>query len=104
MLGMIVRHVPSYTLPCWHHHSSQWGVVAGRTWELLEGLEEGQTQLDQAEDGEMIVWAHPLDMHYACKGITGWPKLHFQVWSQDIHGRNDICKCLLCSAWERQVC
>ncbi len=28
----------------------------------------------------------------ARRGLAGWPKLHFQVWSQDIHGRNDICK------------
>ncbi len=70
----------------------QWGIIAGRTWELLEGLEEGQTHLDQADEGEMVVWAHPLDVHYACKGITGWPKLHFQIWSQDVHERNDLCR------------
>ena len=69
----------------------QWGISAGRTWELLEGLEEGQTQLNQAADGDAVVWAHPIDIHYACKGLTGWPKLHFQIWSQDLHGRNDIC-------------
>ena len=72
---------------------SQWGVVAGRSWELLEGLDQGQTHVDSAPDGELVVWAHPLDIHYACRGLSGWPKLHFQVWSQDIHGRNDICEC-----------
>jgi B9 domain-containing protein 2 len=71
----------------------QWGVVAGRTWELLEGLDQGQTQLDCAPEGEMVVWSHPVDLHYACRGLTGWPKLHFQIWSQDVHGRNDICAC-----------
>lgn len=108
----------------------QFGIVAGRSWELLEGLDQGQTQVDDAPDGDMVVgiepamlqllspllpimhsrpgimisgshfatvwvqvWAHPLDMHYSCKGLAGWPKLHFQVWSQDVHGRNDICKC-----------
>lgn len=76
---------PSQNLFC------KWGVVAGRSWELLEGLDNGQTQLDLAPDGEPVVWAHPLDLHYACRGLAGWPKLHFQVWSQDIHGRNDIC-------------
>eukprot|EP00798_Chlamydomonas_sp_ICE-L_P011041 gene11041-18645_t len=62
----------------------RWGVVAGRTWDLLECIDQGQTQLDQAYDGEMVVWAHPLDVHYSCKGLAGWPKLHFQVWSQRI--------------------
>lgn len=70
----------------------QWGVVAGRSWELLEGLDQGQTQVDKAPDGEMVVWAHPLDVHYACRGLAGWPKLHFQVWNQDVHGRNDLCE------------
>lgn len=51
----------------------------------------GQTQVDAAEDGEMAIFAHPLDVHYVCRGLTGWPKLYFQVWSQDMHGRNDIC-------------
>lgn len=74
---------------------AQWGIVSGRSWELLEGLEQGQTQVDDAPSGEMVVWAHPVDVHYSCKGLTGWPKLHFQVWSQDVHGRNDICGCCL---------
>ncbi|MEW5317051.1 MAG: hypothetical protein WDW38_008382 [Sanguina aurantia] len=69
----------------------KWGVVAGRSWELLEGLDGGQSQVDEAHDGEMAVWSHPLDIHYTCRGLSGWPKLHFQVWSQDGHGRNDIC-------------
>uniref|UniRef100_A0A7S3R578 B9 domain-containing protein 2 n=1 Tax=Dunaliella tertiolecta TaxID=3047 RepID=A0A7S3R578_DUNTE len=69
----------------------KWSLVSGRNWELLEGLDQGQTQVDCAPDGEMVVWAHPIDVHYSCKGLTGWPKLHFQVWGQDIHGRNDVC-------------
>lgn len=27
------------------------------------------------------------------QGLTGWPKLHFQVWCQDQHGRTDLCEC-----------
>jgi B9 domain-containing protein 2 len=26
------------------------------------------------------------------QGLTGWPKLHFQVWCQDQHGRTDLCE------------
>ena len=40
----------------------------------------------------MAVWAHPLDVHYLCRGLSGWPKLHIQVWSLDKHGRADICE------------
>ena len=80
-----------FTLP-------QWGLEAGRNWDLLEGFDAGQTQVDQPpasnlpilqpssksfkfelfvlghadlervrQDGEVAVWAHPLDAHYACK-------------------------------------
>ena len=77
----------------------QWGAVAGRSWELLEGLDQGQTQLDQAPDGEMVTWAHPVDLHYASRGLAGWPKLYFQVWSQDAYGRNDICEWAGRRAW-----
>uniref|UniRef100_A0A7S0VBP4 B9 domain-containing protein 2 n=1 Tax=Polytomella parva TaxID=51329 RepID=A0A7S0VBP4_9CHLO len=68
----------------------KWGIVAGRNWELLEGNDQGQTHLDEAEDGEMVIWSHPLDVHFATCGLVGWPKIHFQIWSQDSYGRNDI--------------
>ena len=65
-------------------------MQTGRSWELLEGFETGQTHVDAAGEGEMAVWAHPLDVHFVCRGLTGWPKLYFQVWTQDAHGRNDV--------------
>ena len=55
-----------------------------------QGDEAGQTHVDCADDGARCVWAHPLDIHYLCKGLTGGPKLFFQVWSQDAHGRSDL--------------
>ncbi|GAQ87688.1 b9 domain-containing protein [Klebsormidium nitens] len=69
----------------------KWGIVAGSNWDLLEGTDQGQTQVDHPPEGEDAVWSHPIDVHYACRGLSGWPKLYFQVWHQDIHGRNDIC-------------
>lgn len=72
--------------------ATQWGIHAGRSWELIEGMDEGQTQADQAADGDMAVWGHPVDAHYVCRGLSGWPKLHFQIWSQDKHGRNELCE------------
>lgn len=38
------------------------------------------------------MWSHPVDVHYVCRGLLGWPKLHFQIWSQDVHGRNELRK------------
>jgi hypothetical protein len=69
----------------------QWGLNAGRSWELIEGYDQGQTQVDKVHRGDMSVWAHPLDAHYVCKGLSGWPKLHLQVYSMDVHGRVQLC-------------
>eukprot|EP00959_Pyramimonas_sp_CCMP1952_P301328 6304511-Pyramimonas_sp.AAC.1 len=48
----------------------KWGVEAGQSWDRLEGLDMGQTHVDHPEEGEMAVWAHPIDLHYACKGMA----------------------------------
>lgn len=68
----------------------KWGVHAGRAWELVEGSDGGQTQADAAPDGRPAVWSHPVDVHYVCRGLSGWPRLHVQVWAQDEHGRNEL--------------
>ncbi|KAI8475833.1 MAG: B9 domain-containing protein [Monoraphidium minutum] len=73
-----------------HSIFCKWGVHAGRSWELVEGLDGGQTQADRAPDGDIAVWGHPLDVHYVCRGLSGWPKLHVQIWAQDVHGRNEL--------------
>ena len=51
----------------------------GGAWKLLEGLRDGQTQVDHPIDEGRAHWAHPIDLHYAIKGIQGWPKLSVQV-------------------------
>ena len=93
--GMAEVHVLGQIVGASHFQNKnvfcKWGVHAGPNFELLEGFAEGQSQVETPFEEEMAVWAQPLDIHYACNGISGWPKLHFQVWSQDIHERNDIC-------------
>jgi hypothetical protein len=79
---------------------TQWGVHAGRSWELVEGLDGGQTQADCPSGGGgggggccgggAAVWGHPLDVHFVCRALSGWPKLHLQIWAQDVHGRNEL--------------
>uniref|UniRef100_F6VF72 B9 domain-containing protein 2 n=2 Tax=Equus TaxID=9789 RepID=F6VF72_HORSE len=56
-------------------------------WKLLSGVREGQTQVDTPQVGDMAYWSHPIDLHFATKGLQGWPRLHLQVWSQDSFGR-----------------
>ena len=75
---------PSHNLYC------KWSVHAEGTWSILAGLKEGQTQVDNPENEDYAVWAHPIDLHFTTKGLKGWPKLHFEVWHQDGFGRNEI--------------
>lgn len=89
-LGCSRKQPPAAAPPASCTAALQWGLHAGRSWELLEGSDGGQTQTDCPADGDMAVWSHPLDAHYVCRGLLGWPKLHFQIWSQDVHGRNEL--------------
>ncbi|XP_015443916.1 B9 domain-containing protein 2 isoform X1 [Pteropus alecto] len=66
--------------------NSPWHA-AGAAWKLLSGIREGQTQVDTPQIGDMAYWSHPIDLHFATKGLQGWPRLHLQVWSQDSFGR-----------------
>ncbi|CAH8503526.1 unnamed protein product [Dicrocoelium dendriticum] len=68
----------------------KWGINAGESWRLIEGVSEGQTQVDCPKIGEKSYFCHPIDLHFATKGLQGWPKLHFQLWHYDWVGRNDL--------------
>lgn len=68
----------------------KWGIHAGSAWKLLAGVTEGQTQVDRPSLGETAHWCHPVDVHYATKGVQGWPKLHVQVWHHDTYGREEL--------------
>ncbi|KAJ3407064.1 hypothetical protein CcCBS67573_g03926 [Chytriomyces confervae] len=70
---------------------AKWAFVAGDAWELVEGEESGQTQVDvPGEDERYTVWSHPIDVHYTTRSLSGWPKLVFQVFRQDMFGRNEL--------------
>ncbi|XP_025000288.2 B9 domain-containing protein 2 [Gallus gallus] len=90
----------------------KWGLHAGGAWKLLGGLCEGQTQVDDPQADDMAHWCHPLDVHFATKGLQGWPRLHLQVWHQDSLGRTELlgygfchvpsspgCHALSCVTW-----
>ncbi|KAJ3321936.1 B9 domain-containing protein 2 [Blyttiomyces sp. JEL0837] len=39
---------------------TKWTFVAGDEWNLVEGDEAGQTQVDLPEDPRYTVWSHPI--------------------------------------------
>ncbi|XP_032297574.1 B9 domain-containing protein 2 [Coturnix japonica] len=49
----------------------KWGLHAGNAWKVLGGLREGQTQVDDPQADDMAHWCHPLDVHFATKGLQG---------------------------------
>lgn len=63
-------------------------LVHGQQWVITDGEEKGQTQIDVPDEGNTVVWSHPIDVHYEFPGIQGWPKLSVEVWQQDDLGRS----------------
>ena len=56
---------------------------------LIDGDPEDQTQLASASDiGRSHAFAHPIDLHFSCTALEGWPKVCVEVWSHDQFGRN----------------
>jgi len=68
----------------------KWTIEHGTNWERMEGLLQGQTQVDYPSDGELAVWQHPIDVHFSTKAAHGWPKLVIEVWHMDTYGRADL--------------
>lgn len=55
----------------------KWKVVMGGGWRLIEGDQEGQTQVDEPTDGGMAHWSHPIDLHFSTRGLQGRNDNHF---------------------------
>ena len=67
--------------------SCEWKVDWGKSWSLLEGDVNGQTQFSYQESGIKSTWNHPIDLHFACASIQGWPRLQLKLWELDQYGR-----------------
>lgn len=46
-------------------------LFKGSGWKLIEGRIEGQTQIDSPGFNRFTYWCHPVDVHFATKGIQG---------------------------------
>ena len=68
----------------------RWLFDYGNMWIPLDGNIDGQTQVDYPSDGKTVVWSHPLDIHFLCKGLQGWPRLLLQVWKLNELGRLNV--------------
>lgn len=50
----------------------KWGIHYNGGWKVLEGLTEGQTQIDNPQNEDIAYWCHPIDIHFATRGLQGW--------------------------------
>lgn len=71
-----------------HQTACRWKIIFGPNWNVVEGLTEGLTQLDNSQIGFTSYLCHPVDIHFATSGLQGWPKFLFEVWQQDSYGRS----------------
>eukprot|EP00804_Cyclotella_cryptica_P018520 CCRYP_004343-RA/>CCRYP_004343-RA protein AED:0.47 eAED:0.37 QI:0/0/0/1/1/0.66/3/0/216 len=67
--------------------SCKWYLEWGRAWSFLEGEETSQTQYAASDDG-VLVWNHPIDLHFASASMQGWPRIVVHVWELDEFGRS----------------
>lgn len=67
-------------------------LVHGEDWQLLDGMEEGITQLARIGAGpeKTLVWNFPLDVTYKTTNAFGWPQIVVSVYGLDAFGRDVI--------------
>lgn len=69
----------------------QWKIVTdSEHWNLLEGMPDGQTHVDDSQNSNSVVWCHPFDIHYAVTSVEGWPKIRVEVYHLDFFGRYEL--------------
>ena len=59
-------------------------------WDLLDGDLRGKSHVDYPMDDGFSVWAHPIDVHFSCRSLQGWPRVLFTVWKLDSFGMSDL--------------
>lgn len=63
------------------HKQTRKLFISGSLWKFIEGQSEGQTATDSNRLDVKSIFAHPIDLHLATRGIQGWPKLSVEVFS-----------------------
>ncbi|CAM9611783.1 unnamed protein product, partial [Ectocarpus sp. 12 AP-2014] len=59
-------------------------------WHVMQGAEEGYTQVDEATGEGSAVWNHPIDVHFGTDSLSGWPRVLVEVWSVDGYDRSEL--------------
>ncbi|XP_055626276.1 B9 domain-containing protein 2 [Toxorhynchites rutilus septentrionalis] len=73
-----VCHAANYVEP---NLFCKWSIQFGSNWKVIEGHSEGQTCASTARVEQRSHFSNPIDLHLACRGIQGWPKVHVEVYA-----------------------
>lgn len=69
----------------------KYSVVHGEDWQVLEGLEDGISQITRrGGGGEPLVWNFPVEVAFKATNPFGWPQLVLSVYGMDALGRDVI--------------
>lgn len=90
------------SVACGRRLFCQWSCQFGaNNWKCIEGAVDGRTCVSRprlvcsgGEDDDgggssvtATAFAHPIDVHLACRGVQGWPRLHVEVYAVDVLDR-----------------
>ncbi|XP_055606784.1 B9 domain-containing protein 2 [Uranotaenia lowii] len=64
----------------------RWSIQFGSCWKVIEGHSEGQTCASTARVEQRSHFSTPIDLHLACRGIQGWPKVYIEVFAINAFG------------------
>ena len=76
--------------------SCKWKIEWGKSFSLLEGDCDGQTQYafqnndDDDRYNGSCRWNHPLDVHFTTASMKGWPRMIVELWELDAYGRSSL--------------
>jgi len=70
--------------------SCRWSIDSGKSWSLLAGAKDGQSQYSMNNEDNLCIWNHPIDLHFTTANMKGWPRIMLQVWNLDSYGQANL--------------
>ena len=59
-------------------------------WTHVDGMVEGCTQQATMQFDRMLIWSHPVDIHFSFTSTVGWPRFYVEVWHVDDYDRHRL--------------
>ncbi|GMH41181.1 hypothetical protein BSKO_09091 [Bryopsis sp. KO-2023] len=89
---MATGQIESAEIPGCSNAFCKFEIVHGDDWQLLDGTEEGLTQVARqgTGSGRELVWNFPLDATYKSTNAFGWPQMVVSVYGLDMFGRDVV--------------